>query len=215
MAVGAGDRRHSIAALLVVATLVAAGAAFSLTRSDSSPPSIWPPFTMVYEVAGPASPGEPAPRIVHRLEFSSFADWKDTVIEAPDIKNRYGTFSRVGEFQQVEAGIFTTYDPTTDTSDSEAVENGVFRVPRGEFIPYPVSVLRYAGFRFRPAATTATLCYQERCEDNAAGVAFTEDGLERVLVNDARAIPLRVGDNFLVRELRIHDATEPAAILRD
>ena len=44
------------------------------------------------------------------------------------------------------------------------------------------------------------------CEENAVGLLYRlEDGVEEVFADDLRGFPLKMGDAFLVKELRVDD----------
>ena len=57
--------------------------------------------------------------------------------------------------------------------------------------------------------SSATVCFNGDCEENARGVLYSGDGFELVmLMNDSWGIPLRLGDGFLVREIEIQVAKQ-------
>ena len=197
----------------VLLGLLVAGEFFSLQWVTATQTEHWPPFTMEYEVNGQTSPGERPPRHVHRLEYRSKTDWTDTIIKAPSIENRYGVFSHIGTFQQVKDDVFTDYDSVTGLTSTDRIEDGTTRVPRMGLIPHPVQLLQDQGFRFVRKPTVAKVCFLDECEERAAGVSFLDEGQERIILDDVRGIPLRVGDNFVVRELRVHDSRQAIVLL--
>ena len=76
----------------------------------------------------------------------------------------------------------------------------------GALSPSPVHFLENAGFELTRVVTSAKVCFLEVCEENAEGLLFVDGSHERVLVDDSRRIPLKVGDSFfVVRELQIND----------
>ena len=60
--------------------------------------------------------------------------------------------------------------------------------------------------------TSAKVCFNDECTENAAGLLYKQTNRsELVFVDDARGIPLRVNDAFIVREIRIQDAKQQIA----
>ena len=56
------------------------------------------------------------------------------------------------------------------------------------------------------SATSARVCYNSSCTDNAQGISFTYNGIDFVYADDARGIPLKFGDSFQVIEVTVHSA---------
>lgn len=64
----------------------------------------------------------------------------------------------------------------------------------------------------KSTTTNAKVCFLEDCTENAPGLLYREsNGTEFVFVEDARGIPLRVGDSFIVKEIHIKDTRQPFA----
>ena len=54
--------------------------------------------------------------------------------------------------------------------------------------------------------TGILVCFSEECEVNAIGLLYRlEDGGERLFADDSRGFPLKMGDAFEVKELRVDD----------
>ncbi len=194
----------AISAFVAVAVLPDVGA-------DTEYPTIptWPQFTMVYETDGHAVSVGPGPaevlRETRRVEYGSATQWTDTVLQAPTIETRVGAFNRTGSYKRLDGRTYTEYDALTDATQKEEVEEG--RVVGPFMQPFPIEE---SGYEFTPATTEATVCFMGECQENAEGLLYrTESGTELVFVNDARGIPLRIGDGFIVREIRVNDAQQP------
>ena len=205
------------AAILVIATLIVASLAVGRSMfTVSAEFSYLPPLTMIYEVREGAvvSVGDGAPiviREVHRLEYRSDEDWVDTVIEASPVVdlNPGGRFDRVGSYEKVEGRRFISFDAGVGSSnevDDEEISTDTIMVPNGALVPYSLD-----GFASQTAVridTDATVCIRDECQSNARGIVYTlADGKEIVFAEYDPLVPLRVGEGFVVRELRIEDGS--------
>lgn len=124
----------------------------------------------------------------------------------PDIITRVGTFSRVGSYSTLSGRDISEFNSVVNSSRLGTVDKGVRRVPRSALVPRPIDVLKDLRVEFTQATTNANVCFRDACQQNAGGMVFVDNGVERALADDSRGIPLRVGDSsFVVRELRIDD----------
>ena len=147
-------------------------------------------------------------REVHRLEYRSETDWVDTVIEAPVVDLvPGGQYSRVGAYEMVVGNRFTSFDAGIDLPedvDEEEIAPNTIMVPNAALVPY-----HRVGFINQsptPVDTDATVCFRDDCEPNARGFLYLLPGGREVVFADyALLVPLRVGEHFVVRELRIDD----------
>ena len=75
--------------------------------------------------------------------------------------------------------------------------------------PFPIEE---SGVETEPTVTSAKVCFNDECTENAAGLLYRKaNGSEFVFVDDARGIPLRVNDAFVVKEIHIKDAKQQIA----
>ena len=200
-------------ALLAVTGIVIAAMSGMGSRAAAQPgPSlpVWPEFTMVYETDGAAvsvgtGPAE-VTREVHRLEYQSATQWTDTVIEAPTIETRVGSFSMVGSYQTLDGDTYTEYNAYDQSPEETTVPENTTMVPGRVMPPFPI---KESGVELTATTTTAKVCFQDQCGENAEGRLYTKaNGVEIVFVDDARGIPLRVDDAFVVKEIRIDDTKQ-------
>ena len=76
-------------------------------------------------------------------------------------------------------------------------------------LPFPIEE---SGVETEPTVTSAKVCFNDECTENAAGLLHRKgNGSEVVYVDDARGIPLRVDDAFVVKEIHIEDAKQQIA----
>ena len=208
-------RNFSIgAALVIIVLVVALGVSVMALRPLRSGLAEWPPFTMIYQAPGAAvSVGNKPFRVieVRRLEYQSKTEWTETVIEATPIETSYGTFSDVGSYRELSGGVFKEFDAVTDSTRTDTVEAGVTRIPNSYLRPIPLQHYKESeGVTVSYTTTDATVCFEgDDCTENAMGIAFTKDGRTGVYADDSRGIPLKMGDDFIVRELRIDDERSP------
>ena len=194
----------AISAFMVVVALPGVGA-------DVEYPTIptWPQFVMEYETDGHAvSVGQNTAKVlreVRRLDYVSRTEWNETVLEAPTVQARVGAFDRIGSYNRLDGSVFTEYNALTDTTQQKEVEEG--RVAGPFMLPFPIEE---SGYEFTLTTTEATVCFMGECQENAEGLLYRRpSGTELVFVNDARGIPLRINDGFIVREIRINDGKQP------
>ena len=65
------------------------------------------------------------------------------------------------------------------------------------------------GFTLNGAAsTTVRVCFNGSCQDNHTGRSYTKNSMTHIYADDARGIPLKIGNNFVVTELTIHSARQ-------
>ena len=174
-----------------------------------------PPLTMMYETYGPSiSVGDrsiESSKELHRLEYKSETEWVDIVIESPSVDlGRYGVGSNVGSYQRLDGNVVTEYDAMDDSmEESTASDDDGVLSPNWAFA-YAVAVRDFSddipGLSKSQVVTSAKVCYNGECEENVAGVLYRTERTEVVmLMRDSWAIPLRMGDGFLVREVEIYD----------
>ena len=200
-------KRALVLILLAISLLSIVGAVvflFSFGRSsDAETKAYWPSLTMVYEIDGEVWNGQTA-RETHRLEYRSASDWTDTVIASDPIESlALGTITLTGSYMRRDGDQVKTYDVVTDDTDIHSSENTV--IPNAFLAPLHIFEYENLELSLVKTATTATICYQAACEDNADGLAFDMNGLEWVVLDDERwGIALKVGDKFLVKKLTLN-----------
>lgn len=218
-------RLSGIGGLVAVLVLVVAGAAFAVTAGTSAGVAsdgtrvvipTWPAFTMTYETngitVGIGDDPSATTRETRRLDFVSKTHRTDTVLEAPTITSKVaGPQSRVGAYEQLRGRTVTEYEPKEGPIVEKTVPENVRYAAGSMMMPFPMVE---SGYAFTEVPTTATVCFQDRCVDNAVGLLYrTDNDSEIVFVNDARGIPLRMGhpantNVFVVSEIRISDARQ-------
>ena len=201
--------------VLLIAAVVAASVvvAMSVWADGPAGPVIpeWPPFTMVYETDGVTyslwSSPSVTTREVRRLEYQSQTQWTDTVIKAPTITSKVGSTSRVGYSTRVDGDSYTEYNASGEMTYAEELgENETMLAGSSLPPPFPIEDSR---FEIESTVTSAKVCFNDECTENAAGqLRRKANGGEFVYVDDARGIPLRVGDAFIVREIHIKDTKQ-------
>ena len=181
--------------------------------ADADAPA-WPALVMTYDTTGKFFViGDNEAELTtktRRLEYLSVAAWTATVTAAPDMVTRYGTYSDVGSYHQIADGVHTAYDAVADETTTVTLSDDKTMVPGGSLVPLPLANLREAVDSNPTKVTTvATVCFDAVCDANAEGWAFDEgDGITAVYADDARGIPLRIG-NLVVTDLRVQGAKEP------
>ena len=205
------SKRKRTLVFLGISALLSIGIVIIFLRVNSDPTaevSYWPPLTMVYEVNGPVYNGVQI-REVHRLEYRSITEWTDTVIESDSIESRaMGTVNTVGSFERLNGTKFESYDSITDDLHVQYEEGGIL-VPSGFLVPIHISELKKV-HDLIPTTTASKVCYRDDCEQDAGGLAYTSPGgMEWIIANESRwGIPLKAGDVFFVREVRIDSTKE-------
>ncbi len=203
--------------VLLIATVVATSVVVAMSAWADGPagPVIpeWPPFTMVYETNGIVYSIGSSPAVttreVRRLEYQSRTQWTDTVVEAPTITTTVGSTSRVGSSTRVNGDSYTEYNASGETTYADTVGENVTMLTGSMPPPFPIEE---SGVETEPTVTSAKVCFNDECTENAAGLLYKQTKRsELVLVDDARGIPLRVNDAFVVREIRINDAKRQIA----
>ena len=198
---------------IALAVLIIAGAGiagFMLVRGSSAADTReWPAFVMVYEVdAAPVQVGEivHTGRQEHRLDYRSKSAWTDTVTAAATVRTRVGEFSVLGSYEQLDGRIHTHYAAMDGQIRREVIDAGTEFIPRGALMRRPLALLNERGYTFTRIQTDATVCFRDQCEQNAYGLAADIKNVRHVFVDDARGIPLKIGeDSFVVSEIRISD----------
>ena len=208
---------RKLVAILVIATLIVASLVVARSMGTATAKfSYLPALTMIYEVSEGAviSVGDGAPTVireVHRLEYRSDEDWVDTVIEASPVLDLVpgGRFDRVGSYEKVEDNRLISFDASVGSSedvDEEEISPDTIMVPNGALVPY--SLDSFADQTPVNVDTDATVCIRDDCQPNARGIMYMlVDGKEIVFADYARPVPLRIGEEFVVRELRIEDGS--------
>ena len=187
------------AILLTVLLTTVSLLALDSHAGEKEDPLSWSSLTMVYETYGPLVSVGSNPAIdtreVHRLEYRSNNDWKDTAIEATVVQYSFGEQSNVGSYRQAKHKEYTEFDVDTNSYREEEIGENVTMLA-GSFMILHI-----------PAAetTTALVCYWNGCAKESDSLRYHRtDAREMVSLGGRWAIPLRIGDGFVVRELIIH-----------
>ena len=170
-------------------------------------PNDWPPLIMKYNVEAAVSGrsiGE-----VRQLTYNSRTSWIEEVIEADDIVVSVGTFNNAGSYQKLDGRVYAEYDAITGRTSTETIPKGVVMIPRGGFMPIPIAVLEsILGKPAEKVATTTKVCFDDDCTERASGWDLSEGKSTFVFADDARGIPVQIG-NFVVTEVLVRGAQQP------
>ena len=203
--------------VLLIAAVVATSVVVAMSAWADGPAGrvipTWPPFTMVYETNGIVYSIGSSPAVttreVRRLEYQSRAQWTVTVVEAPTVTTRVGSDSSVGSSTRLNGDSYTEYNSSGELTYAETLGENEIRLAGSLMLPFPIEE---SGVETEPAVTRAKVCFNDECTENAAGLLHRKaNGAEVVYVDDARGIPLRVGDVFFVKEIHIEDAKQQIA----
>jgi hypothetical protein len=206
----------SVAALAAAAAAIGIALAVMSVQADDPYPTIptWPSFTMVYEADGIAVTAKnyqgEITREVRQLKYVTKTNWTDTVLKAPTITTPVGQFTRTGSYARMNGSTFTEYDASTGTTHSQSVPTDTTIGTSSIMLPFPIEE---SNLSFTATPTTARVCFHNKCKENAQGLMYVKaNGTHMVFVDDARGIPLRVSDAFIVSEIQINDTQEPVSI---
>jgi hypothetical protein len=121
---------------------------------------------------------------------------------------RQGVFSPVGSSRKLENDQYTTYDALTDSTAVEETERDPLMVPRQWLFANPIEGQEdFPGHELTPVTTGTRVCFENVCTDNAPGWEFRYKDTVVVYADDARGIPVKVGNNFFeVTEVRVQGA---------
>ena len=177
--------------------LVAVGVVAFVLRSNATAASTtdWPPLTMTYQtdfVVNGSTYNE-----TRMLTYNSRNSWVEKVIAADPFEVRQGVFSTVDSYRKLENGQFTHYDAASGSRDVEEAERDSLTIPRQCLFANPIEGQEdFLGRELTPVTTRTRVCFEDVCTDNAPGWEFRyKDGVV-VYADDARGIPVKVGDNF-------------------
>ena len=164
-------------------------------------------MTMTYIVEAPVNTG--TIRQVRQLSFASTTSWVEEVVQADDIVVGVGTFNDTGSYQKLDGNQYTSYDITTGETQTETIPEDTMRIPRSGFTPISIGVLEEALDKEVVRVPTSTrVCFDDVCEDNAAGWKLQKGRRVVVFADDARGIPVKL-DNIMIIEVRVHDERVP------
>jgi hypothetical protein len=207
--------KYARVTLVLLALLVFISGGMMAIGGGSSDPNVAlerPSFTMSFTLAdGQAvtvGDVDVASQQTRRLDYTAPDRWVETVTASPDIVTSWGTFSDVGSYQRVDGNTYTSYDAVDGYLITETIESGR-RIPGSYTAPMPLHGINDSDSpiqSYSRSATSARVCYNSSCTDNAQGILFTYSGIDYVYADDARGIPLKIGDSFQVTEVTVHSA---------
>ena len=167
-------------------------------------------ITRLFHVIGD-KPAKTSTR-TYRLTYTSRDSWIEEIIAAPDIQTRAEAFSDIGSYQKIEDGQYITYDAVTGDTTIAPLDESVSIIPRSRLYPKPIAMLKkYYDPSPEKVATTSRVCFNDDCEINAEGWRFMEGNRESIYADDARGIPLKLGD-FVIKEVLVHGARQPVPV---
>ena len=195
----------------VLAIIVVVGGAtigiLAWANQARAEPNDWPPLVMKYNVEAAVSGrsiGE-----VRQLTYNSRTSWIEEVIEADDIVVSVGTFNNTGSYKKLDGRVYAEYDAITGRTSTETIPKGEVMIPRGGFMPIPIAVLEsILGKPAEKVATTTKVCFDDDCTERASGWDLSEGKSTLVFADDARGIPVQIG-NFVVTEVLVRGARQP------
>ena len=191
-----------MAILCFMASIVAMGC-----QSEGPGELDWPPLTMRYQWEGIVGHREGI--IEFKLTYHSRNHWREEVVSAPVLDSPAGPFTIQGSHVTVREGLVIQYDPNSDDTHTQVLESGIERHPGMNTIaPTSMEKLRRIYGREPVAVETNTLlCFQDVCQENAAGWSY--DALQwEVYADDLRGIPIKLHE-VGITEVRVHSAQQP------
>ncbi len=216
--------KSRILALLVVGAVVTAAVlvtigAFSPTERVPTVHEL-PSFTMRYALSDGQSVTvgnrAVASRQERRLVYTSYDNWVETVLVSAPAVTRVGTFSAVGSYRSVNGDLYTEYNALDGSTTTSSVSEGLdpksdpVRMPPAAWLTvFPIELVRAGTVTMTQngaAQTSARVCFEAQCTDNYTGLSFTDGTVTSVYADDARGIPLKIGDSVEVLELTVHSA---------
>ena len=184
--------------------LVAVGVVAFVLRSNTTAASTtdWPPLTMTYQtdfMVNGSTYNE-----TRMLTYNARNSWVEKVIAADSFTVRQGTFSPVGSYRKLENDKFSTYHAVSDSTVVEEAERNSLMIPRDWLLANPIEGQEdFLNNELTPVRTTTRVCFESVCIENAPGWEFRYGDVVVVYADDARGIPVKVGDNFFeVTEVR-------------
>ncbi len=208
--------RSSLVLLIIVAVAASVTVAMSARAEEREYHTVptWPAFSMLYTTPGytyTRGQGEPVTVTeTHRLDYVSATQWVNTIVYSPDVTTAVGTHNRIGQYTALNGSTYSEHDSDGNVTHTETVADDTTFIVGTMPAPFPIVA---SGVETTTTTTTAKVCFQEECAENVGGVLYTMDnGSELVFVDDARGIPLRVNESFVVKEITIQDSKQ--AIVR-
>ena len=195
-----------VVGLVVAVMAVAVGAFFVTINRATAERGDWPPLTMRYSET--VSTNDQTINKTYLFTYNSYTDWKEEVISADSIETELGTFSSVGSYRQLRGREYSEYHSTTGSTDTETIDEDITMIPRGALMPMAISVVEDAyDQRAESVTTEARGCFQGECTENAPGWKLVLEGQTIIFADDARGMPIQVGD-FFVEEIMVGAPTE-------
>ena len=180
---------------------IGAGAFLLVSGGAQAKAEDWPPLTMTYSVEVAVDDGTITQ--VRELSYVSQDSWIELVTEAEDIETPFGTFNDAGSYQKIQNGQYIVYDVTTGETFTETIEDGVTKIPRAGISPTPLASMESVlEKQFTEVSTTTKVCFDDVCSENATGWEMREGNQAVVFADDARGIPVKIGD-FTITEVQI------------
>ena len=191
-----------LAAGLVLAVLAVAGGVFFVTTNPATAEKTdWPSLTMRYSEAGSVDDQSVAKDYL--FTYNSYSDWREEVMSAAPMETVMGTLTKVGSYRQLQGRTYTEYDSITGSTETETLDDDVTLLPRHALTPMKVSVVEDAyDQKATEVTTSARVCFESTCTDNAPGLKLVLEGQTVIFAKDARGIPIQVG-NFVVDEIMV------------
>ena len=191
-----------LAAGLVLAVLAVAGGVFFVTTNPATAEKTgWPSLTMRYSET--VSVDDQSVAKDYLLTYNSYSNWREEVVSADPIETVMGTLAKVGSYRQLQGRTYTEYDSITGSTETETLDDDVTLLPRHALTPMKVSVVEDAyDQRATEVTTSARVCFESTCTDNAPGLKLVLEGQTVIFAKDARGIPIQVG-NFVVDEIMV------------
>ena len=191
-----------LAAGLVLAVLAVAGGVFFVTTNPATAEKTdWPSLTMRYSETGSIDDQSVAKDYL--LTYNSYSNWREEMMSADPIETVMGTLAKVGSYRQLQGRTYTEYDSITGSTETETLDDDVTLLPRHALTPMKVSVVEDAyDQRATEVTTSARVCFESTCTDNAPGLKLVLEGQTVIFAKDARGIPIQVG-NFVVDEIMV------------
>ena len=184
--------------LLCLAAAVIAFVVWGYALGSGDPPD-WPELTMKYELDEGT--------LKHEFEYRGWNDWRSTVVEAPTVGSGAGSYTQQDSYREVKEGYITVYDSETGTKESTPLEPGEYDLPAARLMPVDFSLAKDRSDAAPvERSTSAKLCFDDACQENATGWVFAQDnGKEYIYADDTRGIPLAL-PGITITEVKVTGA---------